>query len=48
MARSMRSMNYYSCGEGFKVYVEEEDVVLRCAYFMKEKQIHIVDTLPLK
>ena len=45
MARAMAPLNFIACGEGFKVYIEEEDVVLRCAYFIKERQIHIVDIL---
>lgn len=45
MARAMSPLNFIACGEGFKVFVEEEDVTLRCAYFLDERQIHIVDVI---
>ena len=45
MARAMGSLNFIACGEGFKVFVEEENVILRCAYFIQEREIHIVDVI---
>jgi hypothetical protein len=45
MARAMGPLNFIACGEGFKVYVEEEDIILRCAYFITEREIHIVDVI---
>ena len=45
MARAMSPLNFIACGEGFKVYIQEEDLTLRCAYFLTERQIHIVDVI---
>ncbi len=43
MARAMGSLHFITCGEGFKVYVKEEDVILRCALFVEKREIHVVD-----
>jgi hypothetical protein len=45
MLRSMAPLNFIACGEGFKIHIVEEDVVLRCAYFLDERQVHIVDVI---
>ena len=32
-----------ACGHGFLIFVENEDIALRCAFFEDKKQIHITD-----
>ena len=44
-ARAMQPLHFIACGEGFKVYIKEEDIVLRCAYFIDQRQIHIMDII---
>ena len=31
-----------SCGNGFLIFVEGEDVALRCAFYEERRQIHII------
>jgi len=44
-AEAMNEINYVFCGEGFIVNIPEEDVFLRCGYFMTEKEIHVISVL---
>lgn len=45
MAKAMTPLNFIACGEGFKIYIKEEGICLRCVYFIEEREIDIVDII---
>jgi len=41
IADTMSKYTIVACGHGFLIFVDNEDVALRCAFFEDKKQIHI-------